>query len=86
MMSTVRVVTTGGTIAMANDDSAGGAVPALGSTDFLRLLAAGTGPVEIEEFCNLPSAHFGLDTIWGLRTRVDELARMEGVQGVVITH
>lgn len=85
-MSAIWVVTTGGTIAMAHDDSAGGAVPTLGSTDFLRLLPAGTGPVEIEEFCNLPSAHFELKTIWGLRNRVDELAGMEGVQGVVITH
>ncbi|HJX38877.1 MAG TPA: asparaginase [Anaerolineae bacterium] len=85
-MSTVRLVTTGGTIAMAHDDSAGGAVPTLGSADFLRLLPAGAGPVGIEEFCNLPSAHFKLDTIWGLRTKVDELTRLEGVQGIVITH
>ncbi len=85
-MPAVWVVTTGGTIAMAQDEAGRGAVPALGSADLLSLLPEGVGAVETEEFCNLPSAHFHLDTIWRLRTKVEELARRDEVQGVVVTH
>jgi L-asparaginase len=85
-VGTVRVLTTGGTIAMAHDEAAGGAVPALTGDDFISLLPPGIGAVETEEFCNLPSAHFTLDTIWGLKTRVEESVNADGVQGVVVTH
>jgi L-asparaginase len=85
-LSRVHVITTGGTIAMTHDEDAGGAVPALVGADFVRLLPPGLGAVETEEFCNLPSAHFTVDTIWGLRNRVDELVKDDEVRGVVITH
>jgi len=85
-MATVRVITTGGTIAMRHDESAGGAIPALRSKDFLKQLPHDVGALEIEEYCNLPSAHFMVDTIWGLRTRVADLADDDEVQGVVVTH
>ena len=85
-MSTVRVLTTGGTIAMAHDEAAGGAVPALRGEDFVSLLPPSIAAVETEEYCNLPSAHFTLDTIWGLKTRVQELVKGDEVQGVVVTH
>jgi L-asparaginase len=84
--STVCVVTTGGTIAMAHDDTAGGAVPSLGKDELLSFLPDNIGAVEVEEFCNLPSAHFDLGTIWRLRTRVDQVARRSDVKGVVVTH
>ena len=42
--------------------------------------------MEIEEYCNLPSAHFTVDTIWDLRARVAELVEDDEVQGVVVTH
>jgi L-asparaginase len=82
----VHVLTTGGTIAMAHDEAAGGAIPALRGEDFISLLPPGIGAVDTEEFCNLPSAHFTLDTIWGLKTRVEELVEGDEVQGVVVTH
>jgi L-asparaginase len=82
----IHIITTGGTIAMKQDEAAGGAIPALGAEDFLALLPAGIGEIEIEEYCNLPSAHFTLDTIWSLRERVAELADDDGVRGIVITH
>jgi L-asparaginase len=85
-VSTVRVITTGGTIAMAHDETAGGAVPSLSGKDFVGLLPPGLAAVETEEFCNLPSAHFTVDTIWGLRTRVQEVVNDDEIQGVVVTH
>jgi L-asparaginase len=86
LLSTVHVITTGGTIAMTHDEGAGGAVPALGGSDFVRFLPPDLGAVQTEEFCNLPSAHFTVDTILGLRNRVDEVVRDLEVQGVVVTH
>jgi L-asparaginase len=61
-MGGIRVVTTGGTVAMRQDDQAGGAIPTLGGRDFLALLPEDIGEIEVEEYCNLPSAHFTLDT------------------------
>jgi L-asparaginase len=85
-MAIVHVITTGGTIAMRHDASAGGAIPALSSEDFLKQLPQDVSAVEIEEYCNLPSAHFTVDTIWGLRSRVAELVGDDEVQGVAVTH
>jgi L-asparaginase len=85
-MAAIRIITTGGTIAMKQDDAAGGAIPALGGRELAALLPEDIGEIEVEEYCNLPSAHFTLDTIWGLRERVAELAEDEGVRGIVITH
>jgi L-asparaginase len=85
-MDRVHIITTGGTIAMRQDEAAGGAIPALAGEDFLALLPEDIGEIEIEEYCNLPSAHFTLDTIWGIRERVGELAEDDGVKGIVITH
>ncbi len=82
----IVIVTTGGTIAMKRDEQAGGAVPTLGSQDFLTFLPTDIADVRVEEYCNLPSAQFTLKTIWGLRGRVDELVRSLAVEGVVITH
>jgi L-asparaginase len=85
-MAKVHVITTGGTIAMGQDQAAGGAVPVLTGEDFRRQLTSEVTALEWEEYCNLPSAHFTVETIWGLRTRVAELARADEVQGVVVTH
>jgi len=85
-MARVHVITTGGTIAMRHEQAAGGAVPALRSEDFVRQLSIEVTTTEWEEYCNLPSAHFTLDTIWGLRMRLAEVAGDEDVVGIVVTH
>ncbi len=85
-MARIHVVTTGGTIAMKHDDEAGGAVPAVAGGDLISLLPETIGALEVDEFCNLPSAHFTLDTVWGIRVRVAELASDRDVRGIVVTH
>jgi L-asparaginase len=85
-MTGVRIVTTGGTIAMRQDAVAGGAVPALGGRELVQFLPQVGGEVQVEEFCNLPSSHFTLDTVWGLKSRVAALVDDEAVGGIVITH
>jgi L-asparaginase len=85
-MALIHVLTTGGTIAMKHEEAAGGAVPALKGEDFVHKLPGDVTALEWEEYCNLPSAHFTVDSIWGLRTRVAALAEDDSIQGVVITH
>jgi len=85
-MKRVVIVTTGGTIAMKVDRAAGGAVPSLGGADFVRALPSGLADVRVEEHGRIPTAHFTVDTLWGIVERVRGLVSAPDVDGVVITH
>ncbi|MFB0537430.1 MAG: asparaginase [Anaerolineae bacterium] len=85
-MSNIVILTTGGTIAMKRDEAAGGAIPTLDGSDFLSALPPDLAELRVEAYCKLPSAHFTLDTLWGLRSRVAELLDEPEVDGVVVTH
>ena len=85
-MKTIAILTTGGTIAMARQESAGGAVPTLRAGDFLSHLGDDLPPLHVEEICNLPSAHFSLDDLEQIRTRTLNVMQDQNVAGVVITH
>lgn len=84
-MGVVKIVTTGGTIAMKEKKGAG-ALPALTAEDLKSLLPPDIGPLEMEEFCNLPSAHMTTDFIFKLSQRVKEIMAADEVIAVVITH
>ena len=86
MTKHIVILTTGGTIAMRHDETAGGAVPALGSADFRAALAQLPVTLTTEEVCNLPSAHFTLDTLWAIRQRAAAHIARPDVDGIVITH
>ncbi len=85
-MAHVHVLTTGGTIAMQRQVGAEGAIPILGPDDLRALLPPVAGDVRFEAVCNLPSAHFTLETLWTIRQRVAALAADPDVRGVVVTH
>jgi L-asparaginase len=85
-MGTIHIITTGGTIAMRHQESAGGAIPLLSADDFLAALPADLPALTVEEFCNLPSAHFTVDTLWGIRQQVMAAVSQPDVDGVVISH
>ncbi len=85
-MKRIIILTTGGTIAMRADAQAGGAVPALAGADFAAALPSGIAEIRVEEFSNLPSAHFTLEQIWNLSRRVAALAADYAVDGVIVTH
>jgi len=85
-MAHVHVVTTGGTIAMQHETKAEGAIPILGPDDLRAMLPPIAGDVHFEAVCNLPSAHFTLDTLWAIRQRVAALAATPDVRGLVVTH
>ncbi len=84
-MGVVKILTTGGTIAMKEKKGAG-AVPALTAEDLKSFLPPDIGPLETEEFSNLPSAHMTADLIFRLSQRVRDLVAADEVIGVVITH
>jgi L-asparaginase len=86
MANRVVLLGTGGTISMADDNALGGAVPTLWGRDLYQRLDGCPGPIEVIEHCHLPSAHFTLDTLWGIRQRVQALVREPDVAGIVITH
>ncbi|MCI0478470.1 MAG: asparaginase [Anaerolineales bacterium] len=85
-MKRLTILTTGGTIAMTHTDAAGGAIPILGGADFLNALPRDLAEIRVEEFSNLPSAHFTIDHIWNLSRRVAALVARDNVDGVVVTH
>lgn len=85
-MKQIVILTTGGTIAMRADAGAGGAVPSLAGAEFLAALPRDLADVRVEEFSNLPSAHFTLEHLWNLSRRVAALVADDAVDGVVVTH
>lgn len=89
-MKRIHIIATGGTIAMAFDEDAGGAVLYLSGDEFLKRLLRQAGPglpeVTSEEYGPLPSSHFSVEHLWGLRQRVAEAVRQPDVAGVVVTH
>lgn len=85
-VGSVVVLSTGGTIGMRYDPTAGGAMPLLGAEELLTSLPSEVAAVQVEELVRLPSSHFRLDTLWTIRERVAELLEREEVAGVVITH
>ena len=82
----VAVLTTGGTIAMRHDETAGGAVPQLGAEDFTTGLPSDIPALCTEEIVNLPSSHFMVETLETIRSRAVEWIEKPNVAGVVITH
>jgi L-asparaginase len=86
----IHVIATGGTIAMAQDDIAGGAVISLSGQQFLQRLSSQSGGdlprVTSEEYGPLPSSHFTVDHLWGLRQRAASVLAEADIDGVVVTH
>ncbi len=105
-MARIHIIATGGTIAMAHDDKAGGAVISLSGAEFVQRLLSqaseGLPRITSEEYGPLPSSHFTVEHLWGLRQRVAEVLanpsernpfsprkqvyEAREVDGVVITH
>ncbi len=85
-MKRITILTTGGTIAMTHTDAAHGAVPLLTGADLTQALPRDLAEMRVEEFSNLPSAHFTIDHLWNLSRRVAALVARDDVDGVVITH
>ncbi|HNT06569.1 MAG TPA: asparaginase, partial [Anaerolineae bacterium] len=83
-----------GTIAMRQDNGAGGAVLALTAADLagsLRSTTVSLPEITTEEYGPLPSCQFTIDHLWGLRQRVMQLLQdgtddRGSAPAIVITH
>lgn len=84
---TIRVVSTGGTIASTADEG-GDATPSLSGSDLVATVPAleDVADVETEEFAAVPSPHLTIEQLWALTERVRALDADPAVDGVVVTH
>ena len=86
-MSTVVVVSTGGTIAMRSDPETGKLVPALSGEELVEMLAwPEAPPLELDDFVHVPSFDMHGELALSLARRVIEHAGRSDLSGVVVTH
>jgi L-asparaginase len=83
----IHILFTGGTISMRHDAASGGNLPRHGGAELLALAGVADGiACRMEDWARSPACHLDADRLWALRARVLELARMDDVEGIVITH
>ncbi len=84
----VIVMATGGTIAMRYDPVRKGVFPAVTGQELVEAVPplAQVCPVEVHEFCNIPSTHMSPEIMLKLSQKVDEVLKNTEVLGVVVTH
>lgn len=86
-MEKIMILTTGGTIAMAEDEQTGSVQPL--EADSLRTslpLFDTYAQVEMEHVVNLPSPHITPATMYQISLRLAELLQLPEISGAVITH
>ncbi len=85
-MKKIALVSTGGTIAMKNNDT-GLAVPTVGAKGLIETIKSVKNEIILEaiEFKNIPSAHMSLEDLVALKNLVVRLNH-SGYNGIVITH
>lgn len=84
----LRIIATGGTIAMRIDPESGGPVPALSGAELAAAVPglADIAHIEVEEFTNIPSERMRPATWLELARRVGELAGRQTADGLIILH
>lgn len=86
-MSTVVVVSTGGTIAMRPDPETGKLVPAVSGEELVEMLAwPEAPPLELDDFIRVPSFDVHGTLALSLARRVIEHAGRRDLAGVVVAH
>ena len=84
----VKLLATGGTIAMKADKASGAYVPAVAGDDLLAAVPdiARFASVEVSNVFNIPSAHLGPNEWLTLHSAVDAAISDNAVDAVIITH
>lgn len=84
----VRLVATGGTIAMRFDPGQGGATPAVGGSDLVATVPgiARMAHLSVEEFSNIPSEHMMPEVWLRLAARLNQVVQAGNAEGIVVTH
>lgn len=82
------VIATGGTIAMRIDAESGGPIPALSGAQLVAAVPglSALGPIDVEEFANIPSERMRPENWLTLAQRVRALTEAEAAEGMVILH
>jgi L-asparaginase len=84
----ISYIATGGTIAMKQTESNGGAVPAIdgqalvNQTSELNQYAS----LEVDNFSNIPSSHFTANNLIALHRHISDALAREEVTGVIVSH
>lgn len=84
----IKLISTGGTIAMGVDDSSGGAVQKLSAEGLVEGMPSldGIACVETMDFCNKPGPHVLPSDVFELSKVISSLFSSKKADGVVITH
>ena len=84
----LRIIATGGTIAMRIDPASGGPIPALSGAELVAALPGlqFLGQIEVEEFANIPSEHMRPEVWLGLARRVLAISADHSADGLVVLH
>lgn len=86
-MKKILVLTTGGTIAMAeNEDSQGVKPQDPSSLQAVLPLLSKYAEVEMEHLFNIPSPHITLQHMYTLATQINQRLQQSDLDGVVVTH
>ncbi len=84
----VKLISTGGTIAMKRDEALNAFVPALSGDDLLAAVSglSDVADVQVVNLFNTPSAHFSEPEWRAIHAEVEQALNEEEVAGVIITH
>lgn len=88
LLPVVRLIATGGTIAMKVDPALGAPVPAISGEDLVAAVPGigGVARVEVENLCNLPSAQMDPARWVELHGAVSRALARPEVAGVIVSH
>ncbi|MCK8817296.1 asparaginase [Natroniella sulfidigena] len=87
-MKKIKIITTGGTIAMGKDQQTGQIVPKLSGLDLLKQVPQLTKMADLElvQYANLDSSQLTAPMLLELAELVEEALLEEEIDGVLITH
>ncbi|WP_027340472.1 asparaginase [Halonatronum saccharophilum] len=87
-MKKIKIITTGGTIAMGQDNKSNQIVPKLSGSDLLDYVPElkNIAQLDLLQYSNLDSSQLSPNMILGLAKKVEEALADESISGVLITH
>lgn len=84
----IKILTTGGTIAMKIDPKTGWAKPTLSGEELVKDIPGldALGKIEVEDIANIPSDYVGPEIWKKMSIRLNDFLAEKDIQGAVITH
>ena len=84
----IKILTTGGTIAMKVDPNTGGVRPVLSGEELVNAVPGldALGEIEVEDVVNIPSDYMGPGIWKNMAIRLNQFLAEDDVQGAVVSH